>query len=121
MATATVDFTSFSEPPPGSVLKHLIDVYCLNCQNQPYCFVHEPSLRRRLLNDEVPQYLLLALAASSARYSKHDWYKHNPMAAVEAYARAAWAILLERFFASNHCSDVSMAQATALLAIIDFT
>ncbi|KAK4555530.1 hypothetical protein LTR86_007283 [Recurvomyces mirabilis] len=111
----------FAELPPPAVFKHLTEVYFRNCQNQPYCFFHEPRMRRSLLEQEVPQYLMLAMAASAVRYSMHDWYKHDKNTAVEGYAHAAWRILLERFFASDSCLDVAMAQATALLAVVDYT
>lgn len=116
----TLTLRSFTTPPPAAILKHLVDVYFLNCHNQPYCFFHEASLRRNFLADAVPQYLQLAIAATAVRYSRHEYYKDNQDAAIRAYARASWLILLERFFASDHHPDVAMAQATALLAVTEF-
>jgi len=111
----------FSVPPPLSVLKKLIDVYFANCQNQPYCFFHEPTMRKRLLDGEVPRYLVLAFAATATRYSMHPFFEDKQIAAVEAYAKASWAILLERVFAGDDCIDITVAQATVLLAIIEYT
>ncbi|KAK4963680.1 hypothetical protein LTR10_001311 [Elasticomyces elasticus] len=103
------------------ILKHLIEVYFSNSHNQPYSFFHESTLRQRIITDEVPQYLLLAIAATSVRYSMHDFFKQHQNAAAKAYARASWLILLERFFATDQSPDVTMAQATAILAVIDYT
>ena len=111
----------FSVPPPLSVLKKLIDVYFANCQNQPYCFFHESTMRKRLLDGEVPQYLVLAFAATATRYSMHPFFEDKQTIAVEAYAKASWAILLERVFAGDDCIDITVAQATVLLAIIEYT
>ena len=111
----------FSVPPPLSVLRKLIDVYFANCQNEPYCFFHESTMRKRLLDGEVPRYLVLAFAATATRYSMHPYFEDKQIAAVEAYAKASWAILLERVFAGDDCIDITVAQATVLLAIIEYT
>jgi len=107
-------------PPPPVILKHLIDVYFLNCHNQPYCFFHEATLRRQILAGTVPRFLVLAIASSAVRYSMHELYKNKQAAAIGAYTKASWAILLERYFSSDNPPDIAMAQATALLATADF-
>lgn len=114
------DSSSFATPPPAAILKHLVDVYFLNCHCQPYSFFHEAILRRQLLDDEVPQYLQLAIASTAVRYSKHEYFKDSQATALRSYARSSWLILLERFFTSDNHPDVAMAQATALLAVTDF-
>jgi hypothetical protein len=101
-------------PPPPAILKHLIDVYFLNVHDQPYCFFHEATLRRQLLVGAVPHFLVLAISSSAVRYS------NKQAAAIGAYTHASWAILLERYFASDNAPDIAMAQATALLATADF-
>jgi hypothetical protein len=111
---------SFPMPPPPAILKHLIDCYFLNCHDQPYCFFHEATLRRQLLAGTVPHFLVLAIASSAVRYSMHELYKGKQAAAIGAYTHASWAILLERYFASDNAPDIAMAQATALLATADF-
>jgi hypothetical protein len=50
----------------------------------------------------------------------HELYKNKQAAAIGAYTHASWAILLERYFASDNAPDIAMAQATALLATADF-
>jgi hypothetical protein len=111
---------SFPMPPPPAILKHLIDVYFLNVHDQPYCFFHEATLRRQLLVGAVPHFLVLAISSSAVRYSMHEVYKNKQAAAIGAYTHASWAILLERYFASDNAPDIAMAQATALLATADF-
>ncbi len=116
------DARKFSCLPSAPVLKSLADVYFSNCHNQPYCFFHENSFRRRLLAGELPQYLLLAFAATAARYSSHDYFRDKQLDAVEGFSRAAWIIILDQVFATEDNPDsVTAAQATSLLAIIDFT
>lgn len=114
------DSSSFATPPPAAILEHLVDVYFLNCHCQPYSFFHEAILRRQLLVDEVPEYLQLAIASTAVRYSKHEYFKDSQAKALRAYARSSWLILLERFFTSDNHPNVTMAQATALLAVTDF-
>lgn len=111
---------SFPMPPPPAILKHLIDVYFLNCHNQPYCFFHEATLRRQILAGTVPHFLVLAIASSAVRYSMHELYRNKQAAAIGAYTKASWTILLERYFSSDNPPDIAMAQATALLATADF-
>lgn len=111
----------FSQLPPSPVLKSLVDVYFANCHNQPYCFFHESSLRRRLAAGQLPHYLLLALAATAVRYSTNDYFKDRQLEAAEALSRAAWIIILDQVFATDHSPNVAAAQGTSLLAIIDFT
>jgi hypothetical protein len=78
-------------------------------------------MRKRLLDGEVPRYLVLAFAATATRYSMHPFFEDKQILAVEAYAKASWAILLERVFAGDDCIDITVAQATVLLAIIEYT
>lgn len=78
-------------------------------------------MRKRLLDGEVPRYLVLAFAATATRYSRHPFFEDKQIIAVEAYAKASWAILLERVFAGDDCIDITVAQATVLLAIIEYT
>jgi hypothetical protein len=116
------DSNKFSQLPPVPVLKSLADVYFSNCQNQPYCFFHEQNFRRRLIAGDLSQYLLLAFAATAARYSSHDYFRGTQLEAVEGLSRVAWVIILDQVFATEHNPDsVAAAQATSLLAIIDFT
>ena len=78
-------------------------------------------MRKRLLDGDVPRYLVLAFAATATRYSMHPFFEDKQIFAVEAYAKASWAILLERVFAGDDCIDITVAQATVLLAIIEYT
>lgn len=103
------------------VLLSLIDIYFQHCHNQPYSFFHESTFRRRVVAEDVPPYLLLAMSATAARYSNHIHFQGAQMEAVSDLSRAAWHIILDRVFATNQESEIAAAQATALLAVIDFT
>ncbi|CZT24275.1 uncharacterized protein RCC_09995 [Ramularia collo-cygni] len=111
----------FKQAPPPHIVARLADVYFSNCQNQPYCFFHEGNMRKRLNTGDLPQYLLLVFAASAVRYSRDDYFKPNPLLAVSTYASQAWAMLRTHVFESESCPDLEAAQATTLLAVIDFT
>ncbi|KAF2207630.1 hypothetical protein CERZMDRAFT_23816, partial [Cercospora zeae-maydis SCOH1-5] len=115
------DTPRFKQPPSPHVISKLTDVYFSNCHNQPYCFFHEANMRRRLQDGEVPEPLLLAFAASAARYSRDDYFQPDALVAVESYARDAWAMLKCQVLDSDSCGDLAAVQATTLLAIIDFT
>lgn len=111
----------FSQLPPLPVMNSLVDAYFANCHNQPYCFFHEGSLRRRYAANELPRYLLLAFAATAARFSTHEYFRDAQLEAVKSLSRAAWIIILDQVFATERGSDVAAAQACGMLAIIDFT
>lgn len=111
----------FSQVPPMSVMMSLVDTYFANCHNQPYCFFHESSLRLRLAANELPRYLLLAFAATAARYTTHDYFGDRQLEAVEALSRTAWIIIIDQVFATEHSLEVAAAQACSMLAIVDFT
>lgn len=113
--------TKFSRLPPVSVLTSLVDTYFANCHNQPYCYFHESSLRRRLAANELPQYLLLAFAATASRYSTHEYFGDRQLQAVEAFSRAAWVIIIDQVFATDRGVEVAAAQACGMLAVVDFT
>ncbi|CAK1360237.1 unnamed protein product [Cercospora beticola] len=112
--------TRFEERPPEHVIAKLTDVYFSNCQNQPYCLFHEANMRRRLQIGDLPEHLLLAFAATAARYSRDDYFKPDPLVAVASYAKKSWAILKNRVLDGDPCTDLDSVQAPVLLAIIDF-
>lgn len=111
----------FSQLPPLPVMNSLVDTYFVNCHNQPYCFFHESSFRRRFATNEFPRYLLLAFAATAVRFSTHEYFRDSQLEAVKSLSRAAWIIILDQVFATEHSPDVTAAQACGMLAIIDFT
>lgn len=78
-------------------------------------------MRSRIDAGEVPQYLLLAIAATASRYSVLEYFKGCQMDAGEAMSRASWAILLSQVFATDAEPEIAAVQAIAMLAVIDFT
>ena len=113
--------SKFSTVPPLPILQVLADVYFTNCHNQPYCFFLEDHFRQRLVNESLPEYLLMAFAATAARYSTHTYFENRQSEAIVTYSKAAWHIILEQVFSSEEGLDLHIVQATNLLAVIDFT
>lgn len=111
----------FSQAPPQPVMKSLTDVFFANCHNQPYSFFHEAQMRLRIGAGEVPQYLLLAIAATASRYSSHAYFKGCQMEAGEAMSKASWSIIINQVFAVDTAPEIAAVQAIAMLAVIDFT
>jgi hypothetical protein len=113
--------SKFCLVPPLPILKALADVYFANCQNQPYSYFLESSFRQRLNDGNLPEHLLLAFAATAARYSSHEFFGNRQSEATKTYARTAWLVILTQVFSSEHGLDLCAVQATNMLAIIDFT
>jgi len=113
--------SKFSTVPPLPILQVLADVYFTDCHNQPYCFFLESHFRQRLADECLPEYLLMAFAATAARYSTHTYFENRQSEAIETYSKAAWHIILSQVFSSEEGLDLHVVQATNLLAVIDFT
>lgn len=75
----------------------------------------------RIQDGTLPEHVLLAFTASAVRYSNHEFFEGRKPEAIEAYARAAWNIVLRQVFSSEHGLNLYVVQSTNLLAIIDFT
>lgn len=78
-------------------------------------------MRRRIAAGDVPEYLLLSIAATAARFSSHEYFEGRQLDAADAMARAAWAVILHQVFATDSTPEVATAQAIGMLAVIDFT
>jgi hypothetical protein len=113
--------SKFSTVPPLSVLEAMADVYFTSCHNQPYCFFLETSFRQHLIEDSLPDYLLMAFVATSARYSSHAYFENRQSEALDSLAKMAWHIVLKQVFSSEQGLDLHAVQATHMLAVIDFT
>lgn len=102
----------------------LARVYFQRCHNQPYCYFHERSFYRRLQDNSLPPFLILAVLATAARFTTS-----TPVARSESseevhtdmYARCSWAIIMRQTMASGYIVHLHFVQATNLLAVIDFT
>lgn len=111
----------FSALPDRDVQRHIIDAYFEHNHNQPYSYFHEMTFRRKFDDDCLPEYLLLALAATACRFSEHGFFRDRQHEAMSAYANAAWHQIYEDSFSHEASLDFSMVQATSLLAAIEFT
>ena len=113
--------SKFSVVPDLEILRSAADVYFSSCQNQPYCYFHEETFRRRLGEGTLPTYLLLTFMATSARYSFDEFFEGRQFEAMDVYARAAWRDILKSAFSSDLDMDLYTVAATNMLAVVDFT
>lgn len=112
---------TFSTFPPDSVTQSLVNTFFQWCHNQPYSYFHEGSFRQKLADGQLSKCVLLAVLASSLRFSEHEYYRENRSNAIEAYAREAWLSVLADHMTVEDSCNLEVAQATNILAIIDFT
>lgn len=120
-SSTTPTSSDFSTLPDQEIFLHLIDTYFEHNHNQPYAYFHEASFRRSFEENELPEYLLLAFAATACRFSNHDFFAERQLEAMTAYASSAWHRIYEDSFSYESQLEFSMVQATSMLAAIDFT
>jgi hypothetical protein len=113
--------SKFKTIPSLSTLQALVNVYFKNCHDQPYSFFREDSLRQNLQDGSLPDYLLMALVATTARYSSHPCFENRQKEAIEIYSGGAWHKVLQEVFSSEQILNLQTVQATCLLAVIEFT
>ncbi|KAF5518243.1 putative transcriptional regulatory protein [Colletotrichum aenigma] len=118
---APINDVDLSKLPPDDVMQSLIDTYFTHCNNQPYGYFHEETFRQKLADKSLPKCVVLAVLASSMRFSDHEFYAGVRAKATEAYAREAWLSVLTDHMTAEDSPDLHVAQATNILAIIDFT
>lgn len=100
------------------------DVYFKRCHNQPYCYFHERSFFRRLKDQSLPCYLVLAVLATAARFTPSVTLSSSEGSHEESadlYAQSSWAIIMQQMMASSYHVHLHLVQATNLLAVVDFT
>ena len=106
---------------PSDVLAAVIEAF-FNCfHNQPYSFFHEQSFRRRLVEQDVPIHVVLAILAIALRFCTHPYFAGRIHEASVGYATKAWSYIVSDCFSSGQAADVSTVQTTALLGLFDFT
>ena len=113
--------SQFDTVPPLHILESLADVYFANCHNQPYSLFIESSFRQNLSDESLPDYLLMAFAATAVRYSSDLYFNNRHTEAIETYSKTAWRVILQQVFSSEQSLNLHALQATNLLAVIDFT
>ncbi|KAH8803718.1 fungal-specific transcription factor domain-containing protein [Xylogone sp. PMI_703] len=107
--------------PDLEVLQSIIDTYFQYCHCQPYCYFQESSFRRRLSENTLPSWLLLAVAASALGFSDHPFYRGRQTEVSDAFAVSAWNEIREKMFSEDEFMTVYTVQATNMLSVIDFS
>ncbi|KAK6214903.1 hypothetical protein QIS74_07922 [Colletotrichum tabaci] len=120
-STSQKNLINFNTIPPDPVTQSLVDTFFKCVHNQPYSYFHEESFRRKLAAGQLARCVVLAVLASSLRFSGHTYYQGATSEAIQAYAREAWLSVLNDHMAVEDTPGLEVAQATNILAIIDFT
>lgn len=98
----------------------MVDVYFTYCHNQPYSFFHEATFRNNLAEGLLPEYLILAVLATSMRFSHSTPYADSWEIAAKAYSSKAWSLIIPQCFDENPHTDYRLVQAVTLLSVQDF-
>ncbi|KIW19925.1 hypothetical protein PV08_00500 [Exophiala spinifera] len=102
------------------VIDQLVDIYFELCHNRPYSFFHEDNFRRSLANHELPDHLLLAMVATTLRFSSDGQVSTKRQGLDAQAASSSWRIIGDIYLAENN-TDIHVVQTLALLSIFDFT
>lgn len=97
-----------------------VDTYFKYCHGQPYSMFHEETFRSDFSRSILPPYLILAIVASTLRYSHDPCYKDNLSSASNQFAAQAWRAILVECFESEKGPDYRTVQGTILLAVHQF-
>ncbi|OQV08718.1 Fungal specific transcription factor domain-containing protein isoform 2 [Cladophialophora immunda] len=81
---------------------------------------HEETFRSDFSRSTLPPYLILAIVASTLRYSHDPCYKDNLSLASNQFAAQAWRAILAECFESESGPDYRTVQGTILLAVHQF-
>lgn len=118
------DFDRTTSLPSLAEQLELSGVYFRHCHNQPYCYFHERSFYRRLRDNTLPPFLILAVLATAARFTASVPGSHTESpeeGRADVWAQCSWAIISRFTMSSGFCVCLRLVQATNLLAVIDFT
>ncbi|KAJ0423054.1 hypothetical protein BJY00DRAFT_299973 [Aspergillus carlsbadensis] len=107
--------------PPRPILLSVIDAYFEHAHNQPYSYFHERAFRDRLLSNNLPRCLLLAVLAAAVRFSTDEFYAGRTLEASEIYAREAWLAVLRDELTSEDNPALHVVQTANILAVVDYT
>ncbi|KAJ9639767.1 hypothetical protein H2204_003560 [Knufia peltigerae] len=101
------------------LIDQLVDIYFEHCHNRPYSFFHEGNFRRSLARQAVPAYLLLAMVATTLRFSEGlGWTEQRGFDAKAA--TSSWKLIGASYLDKGN-NNIHVVQALALLSIFDFT
>ncbi|KAF4963728.1 hypothetical protein FSARC_8276 [Fusarium sarcochroum] len=81
------------ERPQLHTLLFAADVYFRFCHNQPYSLFHEPTFRRRLKNDSLPDYLVWAFLSAARRFSSLPVAQLKSVDDASVYAARSWEFI----------------------------
>jgi len=110
----------FTEIPDRETLRSMIDVYFRACHDQPYRYFHRETFERKLEQESIPSYLLLAIAATAVRFSHDALLQGHQREAMDSYARRAWEDIVNQSFLDDHNLTIHTVQAANMLGVIDF-
>ncbi|KAF7532741.1 hypothetical protein G7054_g7685 [Neopestalotiopsis clavispora] len=108
------------EFPNADTLESLADVYFRYCHNQPYCYFQEQSFRAQLRDGSLPSYLLLAFAATAARFSDRTFWAGYQPGAMKYYAKTAWQQIITQSLDEDHSVSIHTVQAANMLGVLDY-
>ncbi|KAH7121412.1 fungal-specific transcription factor domain-containing protein [Dactylonectria macrodidyma] len=112
---------NFNILPGPEIVQSLVKTYFEFCHCQPYCYFHEASFHRRLAENTLPTWLLLAVIAAAAEFSDEPYFRGEQVRAADCYASIAWRDISDNMFQEDGSVDLSTVQATNLLSVIDFS
>lgn len=101
------------------MVDQFVNTYFEYCHNRPYSLFHEGNFRARLAQQELPDYLLLAIVATTLRFSGSFAWSVKPGTDIQA-ATSSWKRLDALYLAKNN-TDIHTVQTLALLSVFDFT
>ena len=88
--------------PPKDIQEHLSEVFFDYVYGQSYHLLHKPSFMRKLVQNQVPPVLMLAVCAIAARFSTHPSVRTEPaFLRGDQWASAARDIALRRYDTPN--------------------
>lgn len=114
------DSTKFYHTPPDHIVFAAVDAYFTVCHSKPCTFFHEDKFRQGLDNHDHPQFLLLAIVASTAHLSLDSWFEENQIEAANIIAQTAWTQLLTEVLPHDNANSIAVVQTIGILAMLDF-
>jgi hypothetical protein len=68
----------------------------------------------------LPNYLLLAFAATAVRFSSEPCFVGRETEAMDCYAKTAWTEIIEQSFSDGYDLEIHTVQAASMLGILDY-
>jgi hypothetical protein len=91
------------------------------CHNQPYSFFHEETFWKRLAENALPHYLILAIMANALRFSTLKGLRGDAASLAGTCANLSWKSIVSHYFQQRADADIKIVQTITLLSIFDFT